>query len=140
MEFDGNVILDGTIVNYKKEQPTKEMEKIEWPHELSNGTFKEIVRKGIEAGLIEEHFNGLIWKGTKELLAYFAERVSNLLELSTKIDAKGNQTISWKPFERLFNVDKLKEAKQNRMRLYPQFKPNKHEEIDQLLKEIPTHP
>ena len=29
MELDGMAMLGGTIVNYKKEQPTKEMEKIE---------------------------------------------------------------------------------------------------------------
>ena len=73
-----------------------------------------------------------LW-ATKVLLAYFAEGISKRYELFKGIDNKGNAMVSWKPFELLFGVEKLKEAKQNWMRLNTQFKPNGHEEIDKLL-------
>ena len=103
------------------------------PKELESEDFKSIIRKGIKVGVIEVFPDGFKWKGTKVLLAYFAEYISKRYELSKGIDNKGNAMVSWKPFELLFGVEKLKEAKQNWMRLNTQFKPNGHEEIDKLL-------
>lgn len=136
LEFDGKVMLaDGTIIDYNKKQPEKQVQVTEWPQELNNEQFKVIVRKGIESGLIEEKAAGLKWNGTKELLAYFAERVSKHFHLSKKVDVKGNETISWRPFECLFNVSKLKEAKQNNMRLNTRFEPNGFEKVDRWFEE-----
>lgn len=109
------------------------------PKELDKDDFKDIIKRGIEIGLIEETPSGLKWNETKELLAYFAECISRRFGLSKKVDNKGNITISWKPFEALFGVKNLKEAKQNWMRQYTQFTPNRHENIDKLLDETLTH-
>lgn len=109
------------------------------PKELDKDDFKDIIKRGIEIGLIEETPSGLKWNETKELLAYLAECISRRFGLSKKVDNKGNITISWKPFEALFGVKNLKEAKQNWMRQYTQFTPNRHENIDKLLDETLTH-
>ena len=103
------------------------------PKEFESEDFKSIIKKGMEKGLIESSLNGLKWNETKGLLAYFAERISQRYKLSKKKDKDGNDTISWKPFEDLFGVEKLKDAKQNRMKIYTQFTPNGYEDIDKLL-------
>ena len=110
-----------------------------WPKELDNEAFKKIIERGIEAKLIEASTSGFKWNETKELLAYFAECISKRFGLSKKVYDKDNIATSWKPFEALFGVKNLKEAKQNWLRLNTMFTPNRYEEIDKLLNDVPTH-
>ena len=114
------------------------IEKV-WPKELDNEAFKKIIERGIEAKLIEASTSGFKWNETKELLAYFAECISKRFGLSKKVYGKDNIATSWKPFEALFGVNNLKEAKQNWLRLNTMFTPNRYEEIDKLLNGGPTH-
>lgn len=88
--------------------------------------------KAIKADLIEVCGNGLKWKDTKQLLAYFAEKMSRKFELSKKLDKDGNLTTNWKIFENLFDVKDLKDAKQNWMRLNIKFEPKGVEKVDAL--------
>lgn len=101
--------------------------------ELATPEAKELINKAIAANLIEKTPDGLKWKGTKVLCAYFADRASHSLNLSNKMDKDGNITTSWKPFEALFGFDGLKDAKQNWMRLNTKFEPTGHEKVDALM-------
>lgn len=91
-----------------------------------------VFNKAIKADLIEVCGNGLKWKDTKQLLAYFAEKMSRKFELSKKLDKDGNLTTNWKIFENLFDVKDLKDAKQNWMRLNTKFEPTGVEKVDAL--------
>lgn len=91
-----------------------------------------VFNKAIKADLMEVCGNGLKWKGTKQLLAYFAEIISRKFELSKKLDKDGNLTTNWKIFENLFDVKDLKDAKQNWMRLNTKFEPTGFEKVDAL--------
>lgn len=136
-------VIDKWIIDYPfmEDFPVSESStKKGWHKELDNEAFKKIIRGGIDAKIIEASTSGYKWNETKELLAYFAECISRRFELSKKVDNKGNITISWKPFEALFGVKNLKEAKQNWLRLNTMFTPNRYEEIDKLLNDVPTHP
>lgn len=101
--------------------------------ELATPEAKELINKAIAANLIENTPEGLKWKGTKVLCAYFADRASHSLNLSNKMDKEGNITTSWKPFEALFGIDRLKDAKQNWMRLNTKFEPTGFEKVDALM-------
>ena len=101
--------------------------------ELATPEAKELINKAIAANLIEKTPEGLKWKGTKVLCAYFADRASHSLNLSNKMDKEGNITTSWKPFEALFGIDRLKDAKQNWMRLNTKFEPTEFEKVDALM-------
>lgn len=101
--------------------------------ELATPEAKELINKAIAANLIEKTPEGLKWKGTKVLCAYFADRASHSLNLSNKMDKEGNITTSWKPFEALFGIDRLKDAKQNWMRLNTKFEPSGFEKVDALM-------
>ena len=101
--------------------------------ELATPEAKELINKAIAANLIEKTPEGLKWKGTKVLCAYFADRASHSLNLSNKMDKEGNITTSWKPFEALFGIDRLKDAKQNWMRLNTKFEPTGYEKVDALM-------
>ena len=101
--------------------------------ELATPEAKELIYKAIAANLIEKTPEGLKWKGTKVLCAYFADRASHSLNLSNKMDKEGNITTSWKPFEALFGIDRLKDAKQNWMRLNTKFEPTGYEKVDALM-------
>lgn len=99
------------------------------PKELDTPEAKVYLDKAIELNLID---NGYKWRRNKQLLAYFAEQMSNRLNLSNKLDKDGKQTIAWKPFEILFGVTDLKGAKQNWMRINTKFEPTGFEEIDKI--------
>lgn len=88
--------------------------------------------KALNLEYIEKQGNRYKWKKTKQLLAYFAEKLSQTLHLSSKMDKDGNITISWKPFERLFDTKDLKGAKANWMRATTTFYPTDCELIDIL--------
>ena len=100
------------------------------PEVLDTPEIQEIFKKAISKGLMTERYE---WLKEKQLLAYFAEKISLKFSLSKMLDKDGKSTISWKPFERLFNESDLKGAKQNWMRLNTKFEPNGFEEVDFIL-------
>lgn len=92
----------------------------------------EIFLKAIDANLISKKSNNFVWNSTKQLLAYFAERISDKFSLSSKLDKDGKKTTNWKTFETIFNVTGLSGAKQNWMRLNVKFEPTGFEKVDAL--------
>lgn len=139
-------LLEGkTQQNNDNKQPQQETDvqdfKIERKQELKDllpeklrlDAAVKVFQKAIDSHLIEHTTEGLIWKDTKQLLAYFAMKLSNGFHLSNKMDKDGRTTISWKPFETLFRETGLKDAKQNWTRLNTKFEPTGFEKVDTLL-------
>lgn len=101
------------------------------PEELNNDKAKGIFKKAILANLCDENYT---WKESIQLLAYFAEKMSELLRLTHKKNKDDTIQTYWKPFETLFEykgkkqgVNKLKNAKQNWMKNYTKFEPTGYE-------------
>lgn len=106
------------------------------PNKLNTDEAKSILQKAMQAGLCDDCYK---WYGNIQLLAYLADRMSHYLELTNKMDGNGEIQTSWKPFETLFEYDgkvkgknKLKDAKQNWMRVNTQFKPTGYKKVDAL--------
>ena len=71
------------------------------PTGLNNEQFVEILGRCIRDGLVGNRGDGVFeWKASRQLLAYFAIRVSTFLRISKR----DNAVASWKPFEQLFGV------------------------------------
>lgn len=102
------------------------------PEQLRGADAVAIFQRAIDANMIEKTAIGVLWQDTKQLLAYFAERMSSKFKLSSKLDRDGRTTIDWKTFESLFGVKDLKGAKQNWMRLNTRFEPTGFERVDAL--------
>ena len=102
------------------------------PEKLKVDEAVRVFQRAIDAKLITYSPEGLKWKNTKQLLAYFATKVSEKFSLTIKLDKDGNNTTAWKPFETLFNEQDLKGAKQNWMRLNTKFEPTGFEKVDAL--------
>ena len=102
------------------------------PKKLKADEAVEVFQKAIDAQLITNSPEGLKWNDTKQLLAYFATKVSDKFNLTTKLDKDGNKTTDWKTFETLFEQKGLKGAKQNWMRLNTKFEPTGFEKVDAL--------
>jgi len=102
------------------------------PEELKSNEAVRVFQKAIDAKLITYSPEGLKWSDTKQLLAYFATKVSEKFSLTSILDRDGNKTTSWRPFEILFNKQGLKGAKQNWMRLNTKFVPTGFEKVDAL--------
>lgn len=102
------------------------------PKELKADEAVEVFQNAIDAQLITNSPEGLKWNDTKQLLAYFATKVSDKFNLTTKLDKDGNKTTDWKTFETLFEQKGLKGAKQNWMRLNTKFEPTGFEKVDAL--------
>ena len=104
------------------------------PEQLKTDEAVKIFQQAIDAKLIEKTNEGLKWKETNQLLAYFATKLSDRFNLSTKLNKDGNKTTAWKPFEELFNLKEgtLKVAKQNWMRLNLDFEPTGFEKVKVL--------
>lgn len=111
-------------------EPQRELTDI-LPPALQNDEAVKIFQRALDAQMIEYTGAKLKWKGSKQLLAYFAERLSKKFGLSNKMHEKGIAT-AWKPFETLFDVKDLSDAKQNWMRVNTTFLPTKYKEIDSL--------
>lgn len=79
------------------------------PIELNTEKAKELLRKTIQKGFCDNNYK---WLRTKSLLAYFADRTSEYLELG-KGEYDNQKKISWKPFEILFNKKGLAGAKRD---------------------------
>ena len=102
------------------------------PEKLKTDEAVGVFQKAIDAQLITYSPEGLKWNNTKQLLAYFATKVSEKFRLTTILDKDGKKTTAWKPFETLFNKQGLKGTKQNWMRLNTKFEPTGFEEVDAL--------
>lgn len=102
------------------------------PEKLKADEAVKVFQKAIDAQLITYSPEGLKWNVAKQLLAYFATKVSEKFSLTTKLDKDGNKTTAWKPFETLFKEQGLKGAKQNWMRLNTKFEPIGFEKVDAL--------
>lgn len=102
------------------------------PKKLKADEAVEVFQNAIDAQLITNSPEGLKWNDTKQLLAYFATKVSDKFNLTTKLDKDGNKTTDWKTFETLFEQKGLKGAKQNWMRLNTKFEPTGFEKVDAL--------
>jgi len=112
-------------------EPQQELKDI-LPEQLKTDEAVKIFQKAIDARMIEKTATGLKWFKTKQLLAYFATRMSDKFSLITRLDKDGNKTTDWKTFETLFGEQGLKGAKQNWMRLNTKFKPTGFEKVDAL--------
>ena len=77
------------------------------PEELRTEKAAKMFRKAISKGLCDECYH---WKHSKVLLAYFADRASEYLQLS-KAEQDGKPKVFWKPFETLFQVSGLSGAR-----------------------------
>ena len=77
------------------------------PEELRTEKAAKMFRKAISKGLCDECYH---WKHSKVLLAYFADRASEYLQLS-KAEQDGKKKVFWKPFETLFQVSGLSGAR-----------------------------
>ena len=102
------------------------------PKKLKADEAVEVFQNAIDAQLITNSPEGLKWNDTKQLLAYFATKVSDKFNLTTKLDKDGDKTTDWKTFETLFKQKGLKGAKQNWMRLNTRFEPTRFEKVDAL--------
>jgi hypothetical protein len=102
------------------------------PDELNTDEAVKVFQRAIDRGLIKKTATGLKWNDTKQLLSYFADRMSNKFNLSSKLDKDGNVTTNWKIFEPLFACSNLRMAKQNWMRLNTKFEPTGFEKVDAL--------
>ena len=115
---------------YKEPQPEQaapEPQQMELkdllPKKLKADEAVEVFQNAIDAQLITNSPEGLKWNDTKQLLAYFATKVSDKFNLTTKLDKDGNKTTDWKTFEILFNKRGLNCAKQNWMKQNTKFVP-----------------
>ena len=79
------------------------------PKALNTDSAKSILQKAINAGFCDTNYQ---WKKTKALLAYFADKASEYLELG-KGEYDGKAKTSWKPFESLFGISGLSGAKRD---------------------------
>ena len=102
------------------------------PKKLKADEAVKVFQNAIDAQLITNSPEGLKWNDTKQLLAYFATKVSDKFNLTTKLDKDGDKTTDWKTFETLFEQKGLKGAKQNWMRLNTRFEPTRFEKVDAL--------
>ena len=75
------------------------------PEELITPEAREIFTKAQELGLMDGNYK---WLKTDRLLACFAREMSLKLKLGKGYNRKGEERISWKPFEILFGKQKNK--------------------------------
>ena len=78
------------------------------PEQLKTDEAVMVFQKAINVQLITYSPDGLRWNDTKQLLAYFATKVSDKFNLTTRLDKDGNKTTDWKTFETLFKERILK--------------------------------
>lgn len=100
------------------------------PEELLPDEAKRIFDKATRAGLIIREGDICQWDNTKQLLAYFAEKMS--LSFNLGKSRNGEPTINWKLFESMFNVSNLKNAKNDWMKIYTTFTPTGFEKVNKL--------
>lgn len=111
-----------------RQRGTPQQKAPEFPGELNTAKARKLIDKAVEAGFITVKEGRHTWNSTKVLLAYFAVKATAYLNLSTIADA----TVSWKPFETLFQVKNLKQAKADYGKFDENFKPRGSGRIDPL--------
>jgi ribosomal protein L22 len=123
-------LLEESVEN--AQQPQQMELKDLLPKKLKADEAVEVFQNAIDAQLITNSPEGLKWNETKQLLAYFATKVSDKFNLTTKRDKDDKKTTDWKTFETLFEQKGLKGAKQNWMRVKYKFEPTGFEKVDVL--------
>ena len=78
----------------------KENERDSLPVEFRSVEAAKLLGKLIKNGFCDDKYD---WKRSKILLAYFASKASDTLELSNRM-AGERKVVSWKPFESLFTI------------------------------------
>lgn len=91
--------IDEALPKFPSPQETQEA--IAFPIELDTPRAKKLLQKLINKGFCDEAFK---WNNPKALLAYFADKASEYLNLGKGQTTDGNIKISWKPFEALFLI------------------------------------
>lgn len=99
------------------------------PEVLNTSQFMELLNKAIQNNLVDTSNNVYRFNGTKALMSYFADKVSDYLDLG-KGEYGGNKKISWKPFEILFNTNGLAGAKRDYQKVGNL--PTDHKKVDVL--------
>lgn len=103
------------------------------PEKLQTGHAKKIFERAKDAGFMTITSNGAKWNDEKQLLAYFASKMSDMFNLQKRVsDTTGKRQISWKPFEVFFGVKGLRTARANCIKYNDKFHPSNAEEIDKL--------
>ncbi len=104
------------------------------PTELDNEKAAEIFAKAVEVGLMKPQGKGYEWLETLELMAYFCQQLSFLLDLRKgKLDKDDNRTVSWSPFEKLFARSRISSGRDSWMKTHTTFHPNKYKIIDDII-------
>lgn len=119
--------------SYEIKDQNQTVESVSIPEELDTPEARKIFDKAIDAGLIKrsDKLNAVyMWLDEKQLLAYFAEKMSLRFNLG-KI-RNGKQTINWIIFQSIFNVPKIKGAKYDDMKDKFKFSPPGYEIVDKL--------
>lgn len=117
------------------DEPNLQTKKVTLSPLLDTERGRLYLDRAVNNNLVEITNGELKWIGTKQLLAYFAEKLSDKLKLSKKQDKDGRNTTNWKITEDTFGVKNLKSAKHDWMKTYPTFNPNGYEAIDNIFNE-----
>lgn len=116
----------------KKKAPRPKKTKT-LPAELNTDKGRALLEKAIKAGLCDEEYN---WKKSKALLAYFASKASEFLELGKGLKGNSDDRVrtSWKPFETLFKQNGLSgsDADYKKTGALPEW----HEIVDGLFSQV----
>lgn len=96
------------------------------PSELNTEQIKGLLQNAMLKGLCDSNY---IWLKSKALLAYFADRTSEYLELGKGV-YDGKTKTSWKPFETLFGISGLSGAKRDYQKTGTL--PDGYKEVDKL--------
>lgn len=92
----------------------KEEERLVFPKEFKTPKAKDLLYKAHRAGLLDITPTYAKWNESKSLLAYFAKKCSKILKLGKSSRLKGDKyvpTVSYAPFEKMFNYTNLKQSK-----------------------------
>lgn len=122
-QIECNFIIDG---KQGTKEISKETDKISLPSELDTEQAKALLQSAIQNRLCDSNYK---WLKTKSLLAYFADKASEYLNLS-KGEYDHKTKTSWKPFETLFNIKGLSGAKNDYQKTGTL--PNGYKNVDKL--------
>lgn len=89
-----------------RQEPAKTI-KNDLPDSLNTRKAQELLQRLIEKGICSKDYQ---WKKSKSLLAYFGERATEFLEIGVG-QYDGKIKVAWKPFETLFGVNGLAQAR-----------------------------
>jgi hypothetical protein len=125
--------IDALPKDNAQEQPKTAPEgAVILPDVLNTDEAKKVFQKAIQAGLMSKEGTRYKWNDTKQLLAYFAEKMSDKFGMEKRLNNKGEKMTSWKPFENMFGIKGLKDAKQDWLKTNTKFTPTGYEKVDAL--------